>query len=387
MTTGRWCGLSKPVRVLVFSNCELDHRLGSGRTRLAWSNGLRARGHTVEVVATDTLLPGVDGERPGRRARIGWRGLRWLRSHDLSRYDLIEFYGAEFWPGTWWLSRRPPAARPLLVAHTDGLELLGAERAAQAGTFASPSGVLRRSAAAGLHRAETLAFSRPDGFVTGCELDRHYMLEHRLGHPARMAVVPLGLEPDFLDRPPATDGREERVAFLGSWIARKGTVPLVAAMTPLLRARPGLRLDLCGVGEPSETVRAAFPEPVRAQVEVEPRLDVPEVIARLSRAKVFFLPTEHEGFGLALVEAMACGCAAVTTPTGFGAELRDGEEAVLCPFGDAEAMRAAVAHLLDDEPIRTRIAAAGWRRVQGLRWETSVGTLEATYLRWLAEKR
>ena len=376
------------MRVLVFSNCELDSLLGSGRTRLAWSGGLRARGHTVEVIATDTLLPGADGERPGRRARIGWRGLRWLRSHDLSRYDLIEFYGAEFWPGTWWLSRRPLAARPLLVAHTDGLELLGAERAAQAGTFAPPSGFLRRRAAALLHHAETLAFSRPDGFVTGCELDRRYLLDHDLGNPGRMAVIPLGLEPDFLDRPLAQgNGREERVAFLGSWITRKGTAPLVAATVPLLRARPGLRLDLCGVGESPETVLGAFPAEVRAQIEVEPRLGVPEVIARLSRAKVFFLPTEHEGFGLALVEAMACGCAAVTTPTGFGAELRDGEEAVLCPFGDAEAMRVAVTRLLDDEPARARIAAAGWRRVQGLRWETSVGTLEATYLRWLAEKR
>ncbi len=42
--------------------------------------------------------------------------------------------------------------------------------------------------------------------------------------------------------------------------------------------------------------------------------------------------------------------------------------------------------LLDDEVLRARTAEAGWRRAQSLRWETSVGKLEATYLRWLDEK-
>ncbi len=108
--------------------------------------------------------------------------------------------------------------------------------------------------------------------------------------------------------------------------------------------------------------------------------------ARLARAKIFFVPSEYEGFGLALAEAMACGCAVVTTPTGYGAELRDGEEGLLCPFEDSGAMRAALARLLDDDALRTRIAGAGWRKVQGLRWESSVRKLETTYRRWLDEK-
>ena len=372
------------MRLLVFSNCELDPLLGSGRTRLAWSAGLRARGHTVDIVDTGELL-GRDGSGPGRRARMGWQGLRWLQRHDLSAYDLIEFYGAEFWPGTWWLSRRAPGKRPLLVAHTDGLELLAADRAAASDAFPRPTG-LRAMAASLLQRGETLAFSRADGFVTGCELDRRFLLDRRTGHPGRMEVVPLGLEPAYLDRPLETAGREERVAFLGSWIDRKGTGTLATAMIPLLRERPGLRLDLCGTGVSEERLHADFPAELRGRVLVAPRVSNEEMAARLSRAQVFFFPSEYEGFGLALAEAMACGCAVVTTPTGFGAELRDGEEVLLSAFGVAEAMRGAVARLLDDEPLRARVAGAGWRRAQGLRWETSVGKLEATYQRWLAEK-
>ena len=376
------------MRILAFSNCPLDPVLGSGRTRLAWTAGLRALGHEVDVVTTDDLLGAAD-TRPGRRLRMGLQGWRAQGARDLSCYDVVEYYGAEFWPGTWVLSRRPAARRPLLVAHTDGLELLAAERLGAAAA-ASPGGPTqpppwRRAAARLLHGAETLAFSRADGFVTGCELDRQYLRARGIGPGDRMEVVPLGLEPDYLDVPCRAEGRDEAVAFLGSWIERKGIPQLVAATVPLLRARPGLRLDLMGTNPRLDNPLRDFPPELHGQIVVHPRRTIPELVASLARAKVFFFPSEYEGFGLALAEAMACGCAAVTTPTGFGAELRDGEEAILCPFGAAGDMRAAVERLLDDDALRARIAGAGWRRAQGLRWETSVRTLEGTYRRWLGE--
>jgi glycosyltransferase involved in cell wall biosynthesis len=383
---------SSTVKILAFSNCPLDPALGSGRTRLAWSAGLRALGHEVQVLGPDELLPATPEAAAGRRLRLGWHGWRWLKTHDLSDVDLIEFYGAEFWPATWRLAAREIGRRPFLAAHTDGLELLAAARVAAIAVASPPAGAppaqapWRAAAARLLRHGEKMAFSRADGFVTGCALDRRYLLDHGIGNPARMEVIPPGLEPLYLALPEPSPQREERVAFLGSWIERKGTAHLVRTMIPLLESRPELRLDLLGVGCPEAVPLAEFPVALRARIAVAPRLAMADMTILLQRARVFFFPSEYEGFGLGLAEAMACGCPVVTTPTGFGAELADGREALLCAFGDVAAMGAAVARLLDDETLRAHVALAGWQRVQNLHWETSVRRLEQTYLRWLAAR-
>ena len=84
---------------------------------------------------------------------------------------------------------------------------------------------------------------------------------------------------------------------------------------------------------------------------------------------------------------MACGCAAVTTPTGFGAELRDGDEAFVCGFDDVNAMENSILRLLSDDNLRLRIAHKGRERVQSLKWETSARKLEGVYGRWIEEHR
>ncbi|MDQ3621184.1 MAG: glycosyltransferase family 4 protein [Verrucomicrobiota bacterium] len=370
------------MKILALGNCPLDRRLGSGKTRLMWSEGLRALGHEVEVLDASMLSYRPEW-RSGKKLRQALGSWLVLRKRDLRDIDLIDFSGDEFWLPTWQLSRS--RQRPLLVAHTDGLELLAAERASQYNPPTTWKRRIRESVTSPVYQALSwTAFRKADVFVTLCELDRRFVIQHGLFEADHTEVVPPGVDEEYIA---ATHGQRRglRVAYVGSWIERKGVDHLATVMTRVLRRFPEAELEVFGTGGSCDEARAAFPGDVRLRVTVHGWLSNAEAAQRLSCARVFFFPTQYEGFGMALSEAMACGCAVVSTPTGFGAELIHGKEALICDFSDVAGMEHAVASLLNDEAWAAQIAEAGRKRVQQMRWETSVRKLEQAYLRWLAE--
>jgi glycosyltransferase involved in cell wall biosynthesis len=83
-----------------------------------------------------------------------------------------------------------------------------------------------------------------------------------------------------------------------------------------------------------------------------------------SRAAVAVFPSHDEAFGLACVEAMACGAAVVMTARGSGPELvEDGKSGLLVEPTNVRALTAAVLSLLDNAALRHRLGAAARSRV------------------------
>jgi glycosyltransferase involved in cell wall biosynthesis len=90
-----------------------------------------------------------------------------------------------------------------------------------------------------------------------------------------------------------------------------------------------------------------------------------DVLSRMyGAADAFVLPSFAEGIPVVLMEAMASGVPCVTTRiTGIPELIRSDDEGLLVAPSDAEALAAAVARLIDDPALRTRIAAAARRRI------------------------
>ena len=115
-------------------------------------------------------------------------------------------------------------------------------------------------------------------------------------------------------------------------------------------------------------------------------LDVIDVFARVAAilpARLMLMPSEMESFGLAALEAMACGVPTIATRVGGVAELiDDGVNGLLFPLGDTEAMAAAAIALLGD-PARLAAISAAARKTASDRFCSSriIPLYEAFYER------
>ncbi|MGQ0792565.1 MAG: glycosyltransferase family 4 protein [Deltaproteobacteria bacterium] len=374
------------MNILTFTGYPLDPKLGSGKTVLMFSEGLRGAGHSVRVCEPEQYEP-LYGLGRGTQFRQAWGSDRLIGKLSVAEsFDLLEFYGAEFWIAIRRLSKM--RRRPLLVSHTNGLELLLFDRQREYEPRPKSLGGRMRAFIFGQthERFSKIAFAHADAFMAICELDRKYVVNAGLFPPERTAVVEPGIDAEYLAHT-FTAQREHRVAFCGTWIARKGIGAVSAVMREALLRDKNLSFDVYGTGGARDGVLAGFPPEVHPRIEVHPKLSNGDLARSLSRAKVFFFPTQYEGFGIALAEAMACGLAAVTTPTGFGADLRDGEEALIRGFDDLKGMRDAVLSLLGNEAMRRAVAERGWQRVRSLTWARSVERLEAVYRDWVSEHK
>jgi glycosyltransferase involved in cell wall biosynthesis len=89
-----------------------------------------------------------------------------------------------------------------------------------------------------------------------------------------------------------------------------------------------------------------------------------DVVALINTLDLVVVPSYHEAFGRVTIEAMACAKPVIATYTGAGREIiTDGEDGVLIPPWDAEALKSAIKDLILDEKKRERIAKQGREKV------------------------
>jgi alpha-1,3-rhamnosyl/mannosyltransferase len=222
------------------------------------------------------------------------------------------------------------------------------------------------------------ALRRADGVVTISEFSRRGILD-RFGLPEeKVLVTPLGLSRAFRA---ASDPERELalrrdldlpgpfLLFVGASEPRKNLPRLVEAMA-ILRGR-GRRVPLVLAGRPggdqarlAEAIAEAGLESLVRLAGYRPDEDIR---ALYGAATALVFPSLAEGFGLPLLEAMACGLPAAVSGVSALPEV-GGDAALYFDPADAAAMAAAIASLLDDESLRQSLRAKGLRRAAGFDW-------------------
>jgi glycosyltransferase involved in cell wall biosynthesis len=155
---------------------------------------------------------------------------------------------------------------------------------------------------------------------------------------------------------------ERGVLFMGRLSRPKGILDLFDAIPAVLARHPEARFLLCGVAENdsqepvlrAEVARRGFAERVTFLGSLEGR----EKLRVWVTSSVFVSPTWTEAFPLVVPEAMAAGVPLVISAVGAIPDfVRDGEDGFLVPPHDPAAVALGINRLLDDEALRSRMAA------------------------------
>ena len=221
---------------------------------------------------------------------------------------------------------------------------------------------------------------RADRFIAVSRYTADDLMRYAGVPASKIEVVYHGLDPVFRN-PPKSPGPATSSPYLlamgGISPARKNTRRLIEAFTRW-RSRGGYRasyrLLFTGIRLDQEYLRngaATTPEGVSLLGYVE-KADLPALYAG---AAAFLYPGIYEGFGLPIIEAMACGAPVVTSQTGSAPEIAGGAAILVDPF-DVESIVAGLEQVTIPEEAG-RLRALGRQRTPLFDWSSAAaGTVE-----------
>jgi glycosyltransferase involved in cell wall biosynthesis len=311
---------------------------------------------------------------------------RWLQevSSDFDLYHIVDHSYAH-------LTHYLPADRTVITCHD-----LDAFRCLLSPTRNRPRRTLEalaRHVVAGFRRA---AWMTCDTAATRDELAAHHLFP-----PERITVVPNGVHPSCSVQPdPGADaaatrllGREVgetiEILHVGSTIARKRIDVLLRVFAEVRRQFPHARL--VRVGGPFTPAQSHLSRQLKLAecVNVLPPLERPILAAVYRRAALVLQPSEAEGFGLPVIEAMACGTPVVASDIPALREV-GGTAVVYCPVGEIESWtRSAIALLRERDRQPEKWLArrdAGIHQAEKFSWADYADAMVGIYHRLVAPR-
>ena len=240
-----------------------------------------------------------------------------------------------------------------------------------------------------LERAVPRSIARADHILADSEASRQDAIRLFGLEPDRVTVVSAGVEPRF--RPlPSEQTERVRAKYGLDWpfVLSVSTIEPRKNFDGLVRAFAQARRE---ARFPHHLVIAGgkgwLYEPVFRAVEEAhagdfihflgfvPDADLP---ALYNRADLFVFPSHYEGFGLPVLEALACGVPVLCTDTSSLPEIA-GDAAMIIPTDDHDALVAGLIRLLEDEDARAVLARRGPKQAARFTWDAAARKLLDVY--------
>jgi glycosyltransferase involved in cell wall biosynthesis len=196
--------------------------------------------------------------------------------------------------------------------------------------------------------------------------------------------VPLGINTTLLEQAKPENVAEIRKGYNRPLILFVGRLVYYKGCDVLIKAMKNIDADLLISGEGplhDQLVQLAADTGIAHKVHFQGRVSDDELAVLYNACDIFVLPSvlPTECFGLVQVEAMACGKPVINTnlPTGVPWVSKNGETGLTVVPGEVESLSAAIAKLLSDDPLRSKLGAGG--KVRAYRYFTIDRQVELTH--------
>jgi len=236
-----------------------------------------------------------------------------------------------------------------------------------------------------------LGLKRMDAVIAVSEFSRRMVIKRLRIPPERVFAVQSGVDASrFRPVPHARaeiaaryglrDSAEDKyLLYVGTEIPRKNLVTIFKAMARL----PG-NIRLLKVGDPGHWRFRAATDRVLRELELEDRVifvdevTEDELILLYNAADVYICSSFLEGFGLPVLEAMACGTPVVCSNASSLPEVA-GEAAILVPPADDRLFAEAIMSVLSNEGLSEQMKAKGLKRAGLFTWSRTAGGVVSVY--------
>jgi glycosyltransferase involved in cell wall biosynthesis len=222
--------------------------------------------------------------------------------------------------------------------------------------------------------------------------DRDYAHQKLKIAPKKLTIVPNGIPQEFINLPwedtPQSDDSVIGIAQIGSFIDRKGIKYSIPALNNILQRFDNVKMSFLGAGYHESKVLSHFSADVKNKITVIPTYNHEALLNLLKGYQIKLFPTLFEGFGLALLEAMACGLAPITTSTpGFMEMIVNRKNGILVPLRNSKAIEDALEELILNRSQLDQIRRSAYQTAQNYNWSSVAQTNLALYQQVIQQKK
>jgi len=293
------------MKILFVSHAPLERELGASKVVIEVAEGMERLGWTCDVTSLMELVPGPiqpGGEVYGVALREHL--LKHAAEYDVVDYDhvYLPYPRGEFAPRTLFV------ARSVLLAHHLSAVRSPASVSLKSRVRALISGGRNHVPLLNIVERATRTISEADLVNVANRGDEATLVGSGV-LKEKIVVIPYGLtrERRILFERGASTPREAKIAFLGTFDARKGADDLPAIVSSILGELPEASFRLLGTGVGAQDVLAKFPRRLRSRIEVIPKYPTSALPEFLASCSIGVFPSYVEGFGFGVLEMLAAG--------------------------------------------------------------------------------